>query len=94
MPAAFRIKFRPGCSIGERTGIPNGISSGAGNLFSEVLVGIQVVVVGCLPFQPQGINDRSVAVDVFELYIVEQSASPADEHQKPPAGMVVLFVYF
>jgi hypothetical protein len=71
---------------------PGGISGSAGNLLSRVSMAYRLVVVDSLPFQPQGINNCSVAVDVFEFYIVEQSTTSADQHQQPSAGMVIFLV--
>jgi hypothetical protein len=59
-----------------------------------VQVGDQIVAVGCLPFESQGVDYCPVAIDVFEFYIVEQPASSADQHQQTPAGMMIFFVDF
>ena len=44
--------------------------------------------------EAQGFDDASVALDVVVLYIVQKSATPADHHQKPSSGMMILFVDF
>jgi hypothetical protein len=60
--------------------------------FSVVWMGIQVRWACCLPFQTQGFNNCPVTVDIFELYIVEQSAASSDQHQQSSAGMMVLLM--
>jgi hypothetical protein len=45
-----------------------------------------------LSFQPERFDDGTVAVDVFVFDIIEQSATPAHEHQQTSTGMVVLLV--
>jgi hypothetical protein len=66
----------------------------AGLKFSAVWMGIQFAGACCLPFQTQGINNRPVTVDVFELHIVEQSSASPDQHQQTPTGMMILLVNF
>ncbi len=47
---------------------------------------------GRLPFQAERVNYGPISIDVFVLYIVQQAATSAHQHQQPPAGMVILFV--
>ena len=47
---------------------------------------------GWLTFQAQGIDYGAIAIDVFVLHIVQQSAASANKHQKTPAGMMIFFV--
>ena len=47
-----------------------------------------------LASEAQGFDDASVTLDVVVFDIVQESSAPADHHQKPPAGMMILFVGF
>ena len=51
-----------------------------------------VRLLGWLPFQAQRVDYGPIAIDVFMLHIVQQSAASADKHQKTPAGMMIFFV--
>ncbi len=49
---------------------------------------------GRLPFQAQRIDYGSIAINIFVLHIVQQSAASADKHQQASAGMMVFLVNF
>ena len=47
-----------------------------------------------LTSESQGLYDGPIAFDIVVFYVVQESAAPADHHQKPPAGMMIFFVNF
>ena len=71
---------------------PTGVYGDCG--IHPLLQGVTLCKAGVLFFQPQGFNDGPVAVDVLVFDIIQQAATPADQHQKPSSGMVILLVNF
>src|SRR5581483_7883730 len=45
-----------------------------------------------LPAKPEPGDERPVPLDVVAAEVVEQATSPADKHQQPPAGVMILLV--
>jgi hypothetical protein len=85
MPSPAADPERWGWAPAESAGKSGDDAVGAGSKFSGVWMAYSFVGACCLPFQTQGFNNRSVAVNVFELYIVEQSAASPNQHQQSPA---------
>jgi hypothetical protein len=42
--------------------------------------------------QSQALDDRTITLQILLLQVVQKPSALADEFQKPPAGMVVLFM--